>query len=280
MGGTGNLPVPLGHRPNGTENRPVLERAGRTSSAALPRSDRRVAGRDRRVACATQWGDGRRRGIRVDNLQPGLMMAPMNPGLLQIRRATVDDLPALKSLWLAAQFPAAELEHQLTEFHVVEAGGEFAGALALQVRRQHARLHSEDYANFAVADAAREMFWERLQKLAANLGVFRVWTQETSPFWRHWGFQEADAETLARLPEEWKGLEGRWLTLQLKNETVINKALESQLAGFMDAERKQSARVAEQARRLRLAATILLLVFAGICFAWAVYLVLGRMHPP
>jgi N-acetylglutamate synthase-like GNAT family acetyltransferase len=208
------------------------------------------------------------------------MMAPMNPGLLQIRRATVDDLPALKSLWLAAQFPAAELEHQLTEFHVVEAGGEFAGALALQVRRQHARLHSEDYANFAVADAAREMFWERLQKLAANLGVFRVWTQETSPFWRHWGFQEADAETLARLPEEWKGLEGRWLTLQLKNETVINKALESQLAGFMDAERKQSARVAEQARRLRLAATILLLVFAGICFAWAVYLVLGRMHPP
>jgi N-acetylglutamate synthase-like GNAT family acetyltransferase len=206
------------------------------------------------------------------------MMAPMNPGLLHIRRATLDDLPALKSLWLAAQFPAAELEHRLTEFHVVEAGGQFAGALALQVLRQHARLHSEDYADFAVADAARELFWERLQKLAANLGVFRVWTQETSPFWRHWGFQAADEEALARLPAEWKGLEGRWLTLELKNETVINTALESQLAGFMDAERKQSARVAEHARRLRLAATILLLVFASICFAWAVYLLAHRAH--
>ena len=205
-------------------------------------------------------------------------MALMNPGPLQVRRATVDDLPALKSLWLAAQFPAAELEHRLTEFHVVETGGQFAGALALQVLRQHARLHSEDYADFAVADAARELFWERLQKLAANLGVFRVWTQETSPFWRHWGFQVATEETLARLPDEWRCLEGRWLTLELKNETVINQVLQSQLAGFMAAEKRQSARVTEQARRLRLAATVVLLLFAGICFVWAVYLVLGRMH--
>ena len=202
----------------------------------------------------------------------------MNPGSLQVRRATVDDLPALQSLWLAAQFPAAELEHRLTEFHVVEADGQFAGALALQVLRQHARLHSEDYADFAVADAARELFWERLQKLAAYLGVFRVWTQETSPFWRHWGFQVATEETLARLPEEWRSREGRWLTLELKNETVINTALESQLAGFMAEERKQSARVTAQARRLRIAATTVLLVFASICFAWAVYLVLGRLH--
>ena len=107
------------------------------------------------------------------------MMGRMNPGQPCIRRATVDDLPALKSLWLAAQFPAVELEQRLTEFHVVEADGAFASALALQVLRQHARIHSEDYANFAVADAARELFWERLQKLAANLGVFRIWTQET-----------------------------------------------------------------------------------------------------
>ena len=33
---------------------------------------------------------------------------------LHIRRATVDDLPALQSLWLAAQLPADELENRLT----------------------------------------------------------------------------------------------------------------------------------------------------------------------
>jgi N-acetylglutamate synthase-like GNAT family acetyltransferase len=188
----------------------------------------------------------------------------------------VDDLPALKALWLAAQFPAAELENRLTEFHIVESSGQFAGALAVQIVRQHARLHSEDYTDFSVADAARALFWERIQKLAANLGVFRVWTQETSPFWRHWGFQLANSEALARLPDEWKGLEGHWLTLELKNETAINTVLQNQLAGFMDAEKQQTARVAEQARRLRLIITIVLLIFAVICFAGAVFLLLRR----
>ena len=53
LGGTGNLPVPLGHRPNGTERSLDLKLAVRKSSDALRRSDRRVAGRNRRVACAT-----------------------------------------------------------------------------------------------------------------------------------------------------------------------------------------------------------------------------------
>ena len=154
---------------------------------------------------------------------------------LHIRRATVDDLPALKALWLAAQLPADKLKDHLTEFQVVEADEKFAGALGVQIIRQHARLHSEDYSDFAVADAARELFWERIQKLAANHGVFRIWMIEDSPFWTRWGFQPASAETLARLPDEWKNLEGRWLTLELKNEDAINTALKNQFAGFMAA---------------------------------------------
>ncbi len=45
------------------------------------------------------------------------------------------------------------------------------GALGFQILRQHALLHNESYSDFGVADAARELFWERLQKLAANHGV-------------------------------------------------------------------------------------------------------------
>lgn len=202
----------------------------------------------------------------------------MTQSELKVRRATVDDLPALRSLWLMAQLPADELESRLTEFHVVESGGQFAGALGLQVLRQHARLHSEDYPDCSVADAARELFWERIQKLAANLGVFRVWTQETSPFWTRWGFHPANAETLARLPEEWKNLQGRWLTLELKNEEAINQVLQSQITGFMDAEKQQTAKLAGQARTLRLVITILLFAFAAVCFAGAIWVLMRRMH--
>lgn len=176
----------------------------------------------------------------------------MTSPALNVRRATVDDLPALRSLWQQARLPADELESRLTEFHVVEADGQFAGALGVQIIRQHARFHSEDYTDFSVADAARELFWERIQKIAANLGVFRVWTQETSPFWTRWGFQPASDEVLTRLPEEWKNLEGRWLTLELKNEDAINHALKTQITGFMDAEKGQTSRMETQARILRM----------------------------
>ena len=199
-------------------------------------------------------------------------MRLMNPGQLRIRRATLDDLPALKSLWLMANLPAAELENRLTEFHLVENNG----ALGVEVLRQHARIHSEDYADFSVADAARELFGERLQVIAANLGIFRLWTLETSPFWKRWGFQPPNAETLARLPEEWNKLEGNWLTLELKNEDAINAVMNEQLAGFLDTEKKQTERVAQRARNLRLIITIAGFGFFFLCVAVAVFLLLRR----
>jgi len=194
-----------------------------------------------------------------------------SPGL-NVRRATVDDLPALKTLWQNASLPTEDLESRLTEFYVVEAQGEFVGALGLQVLRQHAWLHSEDYTDFSHADAARELFWERLGKIAANLGVFRVWTQEGSPFWSRVGFHPANAETLTRLPEEWKAREGRWLTLELKNEEVISRALQDQFAGFMDGEKQQTARVADKARTLRRLLTLFFLAIFVLCLVVAFYL--------
>lgn len=196
---------------------------------------------------------------------------------LRVRRATVDDLPALKALWLTAQLPANELEGRLTEFQVVEAGVSFAGAIGLQIVRQHLRTHSEDYADYSVADGARLLFWERIQSLAANHGVFRIWTQETSPFWTRWGFQPANAEILQRLPDEWKNLEGRWLTLELKNEELISAALENRLATFGETEKQQAAQILDRARQLKLLITIAGFAIFLICAVIAIRLLLH--HP-
>ncbi len=202
----------------------------------------------------------------------------MHSAPLKTRRATVDDLPALKSLWLAAQLPADTLEARLTEFQVVENHGVFAGAIGIQIVRTAMLLHSEDYADFAVADPARELFWERIQTLAANHGVFRVWTQETSPFWTHWGFQPANAETLARLPEEWKPLAGRWLTLELKDEDAIKSALGNQFSNFMDSEKEKTQRVAGHAKKINLFIIIVGFTVGLVGIAVAAYLFIQR-HP-
>ena len=195
---------------------------------------------------------------------------------LHIRRATVDDLPALHALWLAAQLPADKLKDRVTEFQVVEADGKFAGAIGVQIVRQHARLHSEDYADFSVADAARELFWERIQKLAANHGVFRLWMLEDSPFWKNYGFQPPSAEASTRLPDEWKNLEGTWLTLELKNEDAINAVLKNQFGDFMESEKRHTAQLAENARKFKLFITVASFGIFFICLAIVMWMTLSR----
>jgi N-acetylglutamate synthase-like GNAT family acetyltransferase len=202
----------------------------------------------------------------------------MSPQILRIRRATVDDRTALKTIWASMRLSADDLEKRLTEFQVVEnAEGEVVGALGFQVLRQHALLHNESYSDFGVADAARELFWERFQKLAANHGVFRVWTQERSPFWKSFGFQPPSAEILARLPEEWKNeFEGGWLTLQLKNEEVIRAALEKQFAPFMTEEKLETKRISEKAKTMNTIITVVGFAIGILGIGTAIYLFIHR----
>src|SRR5580765_781319 len=108
----------------------------------------------------------------------------MNSANYRVRRATVDDLAALKVLWESMSFGAVELEKKLTEFQVAEApDGEIAGALGFEINQRHGRIHSEAFAPSSPADIVRPMIWTRLQSLCMNHGVFRLWTQEQSPFW-------------------------------------------------------------------------------------------------
>ena len=204
--------------------------------------------------------------------------AGMNPQPgLRVRRATLDDLAALREIWHSLRLPADELEKQLKEFQVVETtDGNVLGAVGIQLLGQNALLYGEGFSDFSVADAARQMFWQRFEALAANHGIFRIWTQENSPFWKHWGFLPATAEILPRIPGEWKASEGQWLTLQLKNEEAINAALEGKFAGFMDAEKKQTARVYEKARTLKTIITVVGFAVGILCIGFAVFLLIRR----
>jgi hypothetical protein len=202
----------------------------------------------------------------------------MTPLSLRVRRATVDDRAALKAIWASMRLPADELEKRLTEFQVVEnAGGEVVGAIGIQFSRQHALLHSESYSDFSIADAARKLFWERIQTLAANHGAFRVWTQERSPFWKSFGFQPPPAEILVRLPVEWKNeFEGGWLTFQLKNEEVIAAALEKQFVPFMTEEKLETKRISEKAKTINTIITVVGFAIGILGIGTAIYLFIQR----
>jgi N-acetylglutamate synthase-like GNAT family acetyltransferase len=201
----------------------------------------------------------------------------MDSTVFRVRRATTDDREGLKALWQSMRLPAGDLEKRLTEFQVAEAAdGQLLGAIGIQIARQHAWLHSEGYLDFAHANQARQLFWERIQTLASNHGVFRMWTQESSPFWSQLCFRPVSAGKLSDLPPEWQAARGEWFVLQLKDEAAIAKALDQDFAAFMSAEKRNTERTYEQARTLKNIVTIIGFAIGILCFGVAAYLLVHR----
>lgn len=186
------------------------------------------------------------------------------------RRATTDDLAALVALWEAAHLPARELEKNFTDFQVaIDQNGRLSGAIGIQVAGHHGRIHSEAYIDFGLTDFIRPLLWTRLQKLSQNLGLFRLWTLESAPYWKkEVGFAEPNSITLEKLPEAFGSREQDWLCLQLKEEMAAPEHLEKQFQMFKEAQRAETERMRQQAKTLKILATVLaallfLFVIAG-----------------
>ena len=206
----------------------------------------------------------------------------MTAATLRVRRATVDDLDMLRPMWESMHLPGAILEPRLTEFQVVEnPEGQIVGGIGFQITGSQGHLHSEAFTDFGVADASRELLWKRIQTLATNHGILRVWMRDNSPFWVQLGFKAATEEDLKRLPVGWNTEGPPWFTLQLKDEAAIG-AVEKELAMFMTAQKRQSERTMEQLRFLKTLALVVAIVFAIIAFGAAFFLLLKRpdlLHP-
>lgn len=199
---------------------------------------------------------------------------PMIPGTLRVRRATLDDLPALRPLWESMRFDVAEMERRLTDYQVaVDDTGTVVGGLGFQISLRHAWIQGEAFPDFGLADRIRPLFWERIQSLALNHGIARLWTREDAPFWKQNGFQPASEETRKRLPAEFGNASEFWLSLALKDEDSI-AALEKELALFMQAERQRTQRALSPVRRLNTIATVIAVLVGLAVMGASIYLLM------
>ncbi len=197
----------------------------------------------------------------------------------RVRRATVDDLKGLLDLWASMQFPVPELERRLTEFQLAESGdGSLLGAIALEINGRHGRIHSEAFGDFAFAETLRQHLWERVQSVATNHGLARLWTRETAPFWAHNGFLPAGTTALERLPEVWTPGPSGWLTLQLRDEEALEASLDLEFARFREEERQRTERIIRRGRALNTLATALALVLGLFVFVYSVYMLWHNPH--
>jgi N-acetylglutamate synthase-like GNAT family acetyltransferase len=196
----------------------------------------------------------------------------------RVRRATLDDIGQLTSLWRSLSLPAEELAKRITEFQlVVNETDQVLGAVGLQIAERQARIHSEAFLDFATADTLRARLWERVRAVATNHGLVRLWTQEHAPFWNHCGLVKAEAEALEKLPATWRGSPAPWLTLKLKEDVQEILSVDHEFAMFMEAEKQRTARAFQQAKVLKVVATLLAVTVLFFVIAGAFLLI--RKNP-
>ncbi len=192
----------------------------------------------------------------------------------QTRRATLDDLPALVPLWQADRLDAVALEKRLTEFQVAcDAEGTVIGALAMQRHQQHGLLHSEVFADFALADTLRPLLWERMRTVGRNHALARMWTRESSLFWRTLGFDPPDEEQLAAFPPSFGNVEaGPLFTLKVRDDPFADMTPAQEEAMLKQHLRADTDKMLKQARTLRMFAYIASVVFIILLAIFGKYL--------
>src|SRR5258706_4400355 len=202
----------------------------------------------------------------------------MNSSSYRVRRATLDDLPQLTALWVSMHFPPEELGKRVTEFQVAEnAESVVLGAVGLQIAQRQGKIHSEAFTDLSVADDVRPIFWERIQSVATNHGLLRLWSQEQAPFWNHGGLAKADDEALEKLPALWKTPSSGWLTLKLKEDLDALVSADKEFAVFMESEKQRTLRTIQHAKILKVVAA--LVAFGVIAMVLAAAFFLIRKNP-
>jgi N-acetylglutamate synthase-like GNAT family acetyltransferase len=209
------------------------------------------------------------------------MISPMSTPGLHVRRATVDDLARLLSLWKQENLPCADLEARFKEFQVVEnETGGIAGAIGLQVSGHEGRLHSEAFEDFGQADALRAALWERVRTVAQNHGLVRVWSQFTSPYWRTIGLDHAPNELLTKLPHNFGADRTPWLCVKLRDDVPVAVSLDKEFALFRESEKEQTDKIMRQARLLKVVAGVVVTLVFVLVIVWAIMFFKFQKHLP
>ena len=187
-----------------------------------------------------------------------------------MRRATLEDLAGLRPLWVQAPRGAAELEKQLTEFQVaVASDGTLLACIGLRIAGPHAKVHHETYRSLEMKTELRDAVWERVQSVARNHGLCRIWIEEADAVWRERGFVEAEPALLRKLPASFGDRGRSWKTLPLREEISPAVSLEREFELFKQSQREKSDRALRRARALK--------VVAGFIAAGTLALALGAL---
>ncbi len=202
----------------------------------------------------------------------------MEPFVPSARRATLDDLPALQALWSEAGLPWEELAKFQAEFQVVpDEDGSLVAAVGLLVEGTQGLLHTEAVALRALerADELRSVLWRRIQIVARNQGVHRLWTQEDAPFWST-VFVPASAEAVRAAGVAFLGNDPEfpWRCNELVDPAKTRQLVNEQLAIWSATRAQEQEDFQRKKRAIMGFALVLVATVIGTC-AWMIFRVMN-----
>ena len=203
----------------------------------------------------------------------------VEPPALSARRATLADLPALQELWQRTGLPSLELERYVAEFQVVSGEGEqrLLAAIGLLVEGNEALLHTEAIADPELADELRAGLWRRVQIVARNQGVQRIWTQEDAEYWRTGGFGQPTPQELTGATASFVDSSAAWLVCPLGHPAKAGLHVNEQMAIWQTARSQETQEFQTRIRRFRnFALCVAALVTIAAC---ALFLYVFLRHP-
>ncbi len=194
------------------------------------------------------------------------------------RRATIDDLPSLQALWIEAGQPWEELEKLLAEFQVVaDEDGSLLAAVGLLVEGSEGLLHTETVAARAgeEADELRAQLWRRIQIVARNQGVVRLWTAEDAPYWAT-EFSVAPAVTVEATGAGFLGNDptASWRVRELVDPNKARQLVNEQMAIWSATRAQEQEQFQRKTRTFMLFALVLVAAIIGTC-AWMIFRVMS-----
>lgn len=200
-----------------------------------------------------------------------------DPSACQLRRATLDDLKKLRSLWERDGLSVSELERRLTEFQVACApNGDLLASAGLHMANRQGHIHNAVFRSSELQSELLPLFWQRLMTLAQNHGLLGLWIVQGNPFETSAEFASPDSEELKRrLPASFGDRDQRWLVLNLREEVPPAVLLEKEFELFKQDQLDLSDRSMRQARVLRSFAILLGFAFLALVL-WMLWQVLRR----
>ncbi len=196
---------------------------------------------------------------------------------LTLRRATLDDLDSLRGIWALAKLNVEDLEKRFTEFQIaIDENDSIVATIGLYHTNHQGLIHSEVYVDLDWEPALRAKLSQRIMVLAKNYGVLRLWTQSSVSFWRDQGWKDPDFKSLQSLPPIFGHPHAGWLTIPLINDSLA--AVEKQFEILAQAQRENSEKSKEQARRLKMfaAGLVIALTLGMLALAGYAYLMFTR----